>query len=69
APRARRSDRAPAAVLPDPGPGASRFRDARRACSLAVRDVSLGVALPAVGHGRTLLERWCDRTGHRDAMA
>ncbi|MDQ0716917.1 ABC-type glutathione transport system ATPase component [Streptomyces luteogriseus] len=27
---------------------------------------STGAALPAVGHDRTLLERWCDRPVHCD---
>jgi peptide/nickel transport system ATP-binding protein len=30
---------------------------------------STGAALLAVGHDRTLLERWCDRTVHWDALA
>ncbi|MFD8233856.1 ABC transporter ATP-binding protein [Streptomyces sp. NPDC059696] len=46
--------------------------DASTAAALvaAVEDyrASTGAALLAVGHDRTLLERWCDRTVHWDAL-
>ncbi|MEU5393912.1 ABC transporter ATP-binding protein [Streptomyces tibetensis] len=47
--------------------------DASTAAALvaAVEDyrAATGAALLAVGHDRTLLERWCDRTVHWDALA
>ena len=46
--------------------------DASTAAALvaAVEDyrAATGAALLAVGHDRTLLERWCDRTVHWDSL-